>query len=87
HGPAAYFEWEAPSDTGLKERFSILNAIYLPDDEPWIWGENLSSVNTFRLVFNEVFNASYQRLPDVAYHSPSEFPFDLTTVPRFKLLP
>jgi len=42
----------------------ILNAMYLPGMDKAVLYDSISSVNTFRLIFNQYFNADYDLLPD-----------------------
>ena len=51
------------------KKFLILNAYYLPGVEAEFY-PTLSPVNTFRLIFNEYFDAGYDLLPDTSYYSP-----------------
>jgi hypothetical protein len=50
-------------------RFGILNAIYVPGDEPPL-PSTFTAVNTFRYVFSEVFGADLEPLPDHSYTWP-----------------
>lgn len=63
-------------DHGLKDenRSAILNAIYLPGDHAPAIHAGITPVNTFRVVFNEIFNAKYSLLPDwvFTHDSPDE---------------
>ena len=43
---------------------SILNAYYLPSDGEKLLYENISPVNTFRVIFNHYFHTKYELLPD-----------------------
>jgi hypothetical protein len=42
----------------LRERFSILNALYLPGVPPETVPPDLTPVNTFRIVFNSYFQTA-----------------------------
>jgi hypothetical protein len=48
-------------------RFGVLNAIAFPMGIPWKIPRGISSVNTFRLVFNRCLGTSYAMLPDTSY--------------------
>ena len=48
----------------LRERTSILNALYLPHGGKKLLYPNVSPVNTFRIVFNYYFGADYPLLKD-----------------------
>lgn len=53
-----------------EKRNRILNAYLLPEGgEANIYPE-ITPVNTFRIIFNEYFNANYDLLPDVSYYGP-----------------
>lgn len=73
HGPTTILGhplgWvRPPSEDGLRERLSILNAYYLPDGGKDLYA-GISPVNTFRVIFNIYFGTSYQLLPDKSYYS------------------
>ena len=53
HGPKLVPEWD-----------KILNAYHLPGDGRQLLDNAVSPVNTFRIIFNHYFNASYQLLND-----------------------
>jgi hypothetical protein len=67
HGSKSRFT-EQVETTDLREAFSILDAIYLPGlDASALLHEDTSSVNTFRIVFNQLFNTRYPLLPEKSY--------------------
>ncbi len=70
HGYDFGINYENPSKLSLKQRFSNLNAIYLPNDNKDIFYEGITPVNTFRIIFNEYFDASYKILEDKMYYYP-----------------
>ena len=70
HGPGARTHFDDLSKTDLYERFSILNAIYLPDVKMPSLPVGFSSVNTFRLVLNECFEKQMEYLPDRSFYTP-----------------
>ena len=53
----------------LKERMEILNAYYLPDNAKNFLYDSITPVNTFRLIFNCLFNTRYDLLNDKSYFS------------------
>ncbi|MEW6718690.1 MAG: sulfatase-like hydrolase/transferase [Chloroflexota bacterium] len=73
HGPVI----ESP-----QRRMSILNAYYLPDGGSQLLYENISPVNTFRIIFNYYFGSDYEILEDVGYYSEYEKPYDYTITPN-----
>jgi hypothetical protein len=68
HGHLDYFDVKnAPENSYLHDRFSILNAYFLPDvGQRCVW-ETITPVNTFRAIFNCYFGAHFERLPDRSY--------------------
>ncbi len=55
------------SYTKADERPKILNAYYLPDGGDKQMYDQISPVNTFRLIFNAYFSGDYPFLPDKSY--------------------
>ncbi|MFH1866939.1 MAG: hypothetical protein ABIJ81_02555 [Patescibacteria group bacterium] len=66
HGPAQYFDYQNINDTGLRERMSILNAYYAPAANQDFFS-TITPVNTFRVIFNNYFNADLPLLSDRNY--------------------
>ncbi len=71
HGP-----WKQQGEN----RISILNAYYLPGHNDAVYA-SISPVNSFRVIFNEYFNAEYPLHDDISYRSP------YANVYNFKLQP
>jgi len=65
---------EHPTEEMLREKFCILNALYLPDGGADLLHESITPVNTFRVIFNFYFAADYELLDDQAYYSGSKRP-------------
>lgn len=69
--------WETHNDDSLRERFSIQNAFLIPDIEKEIFYETITPVNSFRILFNHIFNDEYKLLEDKQYapekHEPWKF--------------
>jgi hypothetical protein len=61
-----------------RERFSILNAILMP--EPNQLYDSMSPVNTFRVIFNTCFQTDLPLLSDRGFYSKRDEPFDLKEV-------
>jgi len=80
HGPASIFEWKHPTQTGIKERFSIFNAFYLPDKGQGVLYETITPVNTFRIIFNLYFNTDYKLLDDRCYFASWSRPYELIDI-------
>lgn len=68
HGPAALMGSSLETSC-LNERFSILNAYYLPDGNISILYPSITPVNTFRVIFNAYFGTHVEPLPDRNYFS------------------
>ena len=69
-------------DTSVEERMAILNAYHLPGDGSRLLYENISPVNSFRLVFNQYFGSQYDLLEDTSYFSSYQFPYQYTVIPN-----
>ncbi|MFH1788178.1 MAG: sulfatase-like hydrolase/transferase [Candidatus Altiarchaeota archaeon] len=80
HGPASTLTVRTLADTDLNERMSILNAYYLPYGGDAELYDSITPVNSFRLVFNQYFNASLDLLEDDVYFSPLEQPYNFVRV-------
>jgi len=75
------FDWATASTEELEIKFGILNAMYLPGEGSPVPSSTLSSVNTFRLLFDRYFDADLPLLPDRSFTSAGKFrPYDLTEI-------
>ncbi|HEX2766928.1 MAG TPA: hypothetical protein VHR55_09875 [Candidatus Limnocylindria bacterium] len=75
-------DWTAATDAHLDQAFSIFSAYYLPgiEDTSCLY-DGMSSVNSFRLVFDLYFDAGLPLLPDRSViHRDREHPYDLTDI-------
>ncbi len=80
-GPGYDLRWEnPPSAQALWARMTILNAIYFPGGDAGLLRDDLSSVNTFRVVFQRYFGAPLEPLPDLSYYSVWDRPYDFRDV-------
>jgi hypothetical protein len=75
HGPGSMWDCENPDNTDFKERLSILNAYYLPDNGHKHLCNEITPVNTFRIIFNHYFGADYELLKDASYLSSWSRPY------------
>jgi len=75
HGPGSMLEWDDPKRTNLEERMSILNAYHLPDDGHDFLYDEITPVNTFRIICNHYFGTSYDLLKDASYFSNHQHPY------------
>lgn len=71
HGPGAYLDWMSADTTCLRERFGILNALYLPGQDATkvqqLLPQDLTPVNNFRVVLNLYFGENLPMLPNRHY--------------------
>lgn len=82
HGPGAYLQTNSLESSNLKERFSILNAYHFPMQGNDILDKNITPVNSFRLLFNRYFDASYELLDDEMYFATWRRPFKFINVTK-----
>ena len=80
HGPGSLTYWENPEKTNMKERFSILNAYYLPEEGKKFLYESITPVNTFRVLFNYLFDTNFEMLDDESYFSTWSHPYKFINV-------
>ncbi len=80
HGPGAYVDWEDRAKTNLRERMSILNAIYVPSGKHLALYDDMTPVNTFRMILQQYFQLSLPLLKDEAFFSLMQYPFDFSLV-------
>jgi len=82
HGPGAYYNSNSAQDTCTKERAGILNAYYFPDNDYETLYESISPVNSFRVIFNTLFETNYMLLDDNTYYSTLDFPYEFVDVTK-----
>lgn len=69
HGSGIFYDASSIEKSCLYERFSILNAYYLPGVDPDSVPMDLSPVNSFRFIFNAYFQTDLPLLPNRQYFS------------------
>jgi hypothetical protein len=62
-----HYDWTKAPDEVMYEKFRIFNSYYLPGLEDTGLYENISPVNSFRLIFNSYFAAGLPLLPDRSF--------------------
>ncbi|MBI4092665.1 MAG: hypothetical protein HY420_01945 [Candidatus Kerfeldbacteria bacterium] len=68
HGPASVFANDHLTVDGVRERFSILNAYYLPNGTTTLeLYPTITPVNSFRAIFNTYFGTQLDFLEDKSY--------------------
>ncbi len=80
HGPDTYTDWNNIETSCLRERYSILNALYLPGAPEGTVPQDLTPVNTFRIVFNQYFNANLPLAENRMYAFQLPFLYKFTEV-------
>jgi hypothetical protein len=69
---------KAPDTFG---QMGILNAYYLPSGAEKLLYPSITPVNSFRVVFNQLFGGQFPLLADVSYQSQIDTPFKLNLAP------
>ena len=69
HGPRSLVFWEDPEKTYMRECMSNLNSFYFPDGNYSRLYDEITPVNTFRVIFNQFFGTDLKPLPDKTYYS------------------
>ncbi len=69
HGPGIFIDSQSLTPPCFYERYSNLNAYYLPGVDPKTIPEDITPVNTFRMIFNYYFSANLEMLPNRQYFS------------------
>ena len=80
HGPGSMLYWTDMNKTDFKERMSILNVYYFPDNDYKNLYDSISPVNTFRVIFNQYFGTDYKLLEDKSYFASWHKPYKLFNV-------
>jgi hypothetical protein len=80
HGPGSMLDWEDPEKTNMKERLSILNAYYLPGEAKKLLYDSITPVNTFRVIFNYLFDTDFEKLDDKSYFATWDLPYKFIDV-------
>jgi hypothetical protein len=75
HGSKSLLDQESLEKTDIRECFSNLNAYYVPADIKQRLYPSITPVNSFRLVFNSLFNANLPLLPDKSYYTTWSEPY------------
>lgn len=80
HGPASLVNWDDASSTCYTERMSILNAYLLPGGGDKSLYDEITPVNTFRIIANHYLGTSFPLLEDRCYYSPPKQPYEFLDV-------
>ncbi|MDP3900356.1 MAG: sulfatase-like hydrolase/transferase [bacterium] len=71
HGPWSTINEQRSTGRFYRERMRILNAYYLPNAQVNQLYESITPVNSFRVIFNNYFDANLPLLADINYYSNS----------------
>lgn len=80
HGLDSYLGQGDSSAVGLIERMAILNAYYLPDGDYSGFYDSITPVNSFRLLFDKIFETDLRLLEDRCYFSRFDTPYKFVDV-------
>ena len=80
HGAGSYYDRSSVDNTCIKERFSILNVIYLPKHDKTIFEDNISPVNTFPALLNAYFGTGLVLQENKEYYSTWDNPYNFIDV-------
>lgn len=69
HGSGLHLSFSSVEQSCLRERMPVLNAYYFPGGGAGQLYPSITPVNSFRVVFNTVFDADLPLLPDFSYYS------------------
>ncbi|MEW6083821.1 MAG: sulfatase-like hydrolase/transferase [Chloroflexota bacterium] len=69
HGPGIFLDAQTSTPPCFYERYTILNAYHLPGVNPNAIPQDVTPVNTFRIIFNHYFSAGLEILPNHQYFS------------------
>ena len=80
HGSALNVNLWNPDERGLHQRLSILNAYHLPYGADSLLYEDITPVNSFRIVLNYYFNETNPLLDDRIYFTSYKAPYNHTDI-------
>jgi hypothetical protein len=80
HGPGAFLSWDSSEESCLWERFSILNAYFLPQGGSEQLYDAITPVNSFRAIFDTYFGTEMGLLEDKSYFSGWSDPYHFVDV-------
>jgi hypothetical protein len=67
HGPRTFLNWQEPTAETYLERLPILNAYLLPPGAAAGLHPAITPVNTYRLLMNALFGATYELVEDTSF--------------------
>ena len=64
HGFGGDLDWNDPTTDEWKNRYGILNAYHVSNKTQELLYDDISPVNSFRIILNSYFNDNYELLED-----------------------
>ena len=82
HGPSSLLDDKLsnPDPENLRERMRIFNAYFFPNVDDGTLYDEITPVNTFRVLLNQYFDANFELAGDVSYFSTWEEPYTFIDV-------
>ncbi len=80
HGPGGPFDLEDPGSARLKQKMTILNAYLFPDRDYANLYQEITPVNTFRVILNQYLGTDLELLEDESYYSTWSHPYRFVNV-------
>jgi len=80
HGPGSRLDWNHLEKTDLREKFSTLVAVRLPDGAPGKLDDHITTVNVLRFALSECLGADLPPFPSRSYFSNYTRPLSFTLV-------
>src|SRR5271157_4289288 len=80
HGSGLRLNMQSKERTDLRERMGILNAYYFPNRDYRGLYQDITPVNSFRVVLNTLFGARFEILPDRSNYSTWSEPYQFMDV-------
>ena len=79
-GGGLSIDWKEPTKEMIFERMANLNVVYFPDGNYEDLYEDITPVNTFRIIFNKYFNGDYELHVDKNFWSNGDRPYDYSNI-------
>jgi hypothetical protein len=81
HGPRMFVDWSSLQRTDIRETYGNLSTFELPDGQAaQVFGDDITPVNSFRLLLDHLFDAGLPRLPDRSYYATLDRPYQFTDI-------
>ena len=80
HGPSSMYFLNDLDRSNLAERYSIFNTYLVPEEYRKDLYSSITPVNSFRFLFNHLFNTNLELLEDKNYFAPWAFPYQIQDI-------